>query len=58
MGNKQGPTNHKHGCESKIDIGIYIDLSEDNGIFSKNNRSVTIDPRGLSWEEKPSPWQQ
>ena len=34
-GNKQGPTNLKHGSKSKLDIDIDIDPSGDNGIFSK-----------------------
>ena len=47
MGNKQGPTNLKHVCKSKLDIDIDIDPSGDNGIVSENNRSVTIDPGSL-----------
>ena len=58
MGNKQGPTNLKHVCKSKLDIDLDIDPSGDNGIVSKNNRSVTIDPGSLPREEKLSPWRQ
>ena len=39
--------NYKHICESKFDIDIEIDPSGDNIIFSKNNRSVTIDHGSL-----------
>ena len=44
IGDRQGPTKTKHGCKSKLDIDLDIDPSGDNGIVSKNNRSVTIDP--------------
>ena len=47
MGNKQGPTNLRHGCKSKFDIDPEIDPSGDNRIVSENNLSVTIDPGGL-----------
>ena len=57
MGAKWGPTNRKHGCESKIGIYIYIDASRDNRIVSENNRSITINPWILPWEDNPSPWQ-
>ena len=58
MGDRQGPKNLKNGYKSKHDIGLDIDPSGDNGIVSKNNRSVTIDPGSLPREEKPSPWRQ
>ena len=47
MENKRGPTNRKHGCDSKFNIDIYIDPSGDNGIVSENNLSVTIYPGSL-----------
>ena len=47
MGNKQDHTNLKHECKSKLDIDLDIEPSGDNGIVSKNNRSVTIDPGSL-----------
>ena len=50
MGNKLGPTNFKHGCESKIDIDLEIEPSGDNGIVSENNRSVTINTGGIPSE--------
>ena len=50
--------NCKHEWESKFDIDINIDPSGDNWIVSKNNRSVTIDPGDIPWEENPSPRKQ
>ena len=47
MGNNRGSKNCKHGCESKFDIDLDIEPSGDNGIFSENNWSVTIDPGSL-----------
>ena len=47
MGDRQGPTNIKHECKSKLDIDLDIDPSGDNRIVSENNRSVTIDPESL-----------
>ena len=47
MVKRQGPTNLKHGCKSKLDIDIDIDPSGDNGIVFENNRSVLIDPGSI-----------
>ena len=58
MSNKKGPKNLKYGCKSKSDIDLDINPSGDNGIVSKNNRSVTINPGSLPREEKPSLWQK
>ena len=48
MGDRQGPTNLKHGCKSKLDIDLDIDPSGDNVIVSENNWSVTINPGSIS----------
>ena len=58
MGDRQGPTNLKHGFKSKLNIYLDIDPSGDTGIVSENNRSVTIEPGSLPRNEKPSPWRQ
>ena len=47
MRNKQGPTNIKHGCKSKLDIDLDIDPSGDNEIVSEKNWSVMIDHGSL-----------
>ena len=42
--NKRGPTDRKHGCDSKIDIDLDIEPSGDNEIISDNSRSLMINP--------------
>ena len=46
-GEQVRPQKLQHSYKSRIDIDIDIDRSGDNGIFSDNNRSVTIDPGSL-----------